>query len=58
MSDKIKSNNRYLQLIEKIFFDRYNDGDNEINFERKDIKPAAEALGIEPRIQLRSAIPD
>ncbi len=46
MSDKGKGN-RYLQLIEKIFFDRYNDGDCEINFERKDIKLAAEALGIE-----------
>ena len=29
----VKGSNRYLQLIEKIFFDRYKDGDEEINFE-------------------------
>jgi hypothetical protein len=42
----VKGSNRYLQLIEKIFFDRYKDGDEEINFEREDISLAAQVLGI------------
>lgn len=42
-----KSNNRYQQLIEKVFFDKYEPGNNDINFERDDIKKAAASLGIE-----------
>jgi len=39
--------NRYLQLIEKIFFDRYTKGATEIPFERTDLEAAAEALEID-----------
>ena len=41
-----KSNNRYQQLIEKIFFDQYKSDDSEIYFERVDLEYAAEALDI------------
>lgn len=43
-----KSKNRYQQLIEKIFFDRYTDGDEALYFERTDIEDAALALNIDP----------
>ncbi len=39
--------NRYQQLIEKLFFDRYVDGATQVFFNRDDISPAAKALGIE-----------
>jgi hypothetical protein len=41
-----KSNNRYQQLIEKIFFDQYDSIDNEIYFEREDLEHASKALNI------------
>lgn len=47
MSDTNKTPSRYHQLIEKIFFDGYKKGATEIPFERKALKDAAKALGIE-----------
>ncbi len=41
-----KSNNRYQQLIEKIFFDQYSSIENEICFVREDLEHAAKALNI------------
>lgn len=38
---------RYAALIEKIFFDRYNDGDTAVSWQRDDVVEAAETLGIE-----------
>ena len=37
--------NRYAALIEKVFFDRYSEGDTEIPFQRSDFDVAAEQLG-------------
>lgn len=39
--------NRYSQLIEKMFFDHYVDGDTEVAWQRTELKPAAKHLGIE-----------
>ena len=39
--------NRYRQLIDKIFFDRFTAGDTAVAFVRDDIMEAARALGIE-----------
>lgn len=44
---KERSKNRYHQLVEKIFFDKYVDGDLEVLFERLEINSAAKDLGIE-----------
>lgn len=44
---KPKKQGRYHQIIEKVFFDGYFEGATEISFERKDLKVAAEDLGIE-----------
>jgi len=41
------SQNRYLQLIEKIFFERYSEGETEIEFARTDLEGAAASLGID-----------
>jgi len=41
-----KSNNRYKQLIEKIFFDRFTGSEKKLYFERIDIEAAAETLNI------------
>lgn len=38
--------NRYAQIIERIFFSRYQEGAREVLFQREDIVQAAEALGI------------
>ncbi len=38
--------NRYRQLIDKIFFDRFAEGMTEIGFERNDIRQAAATLGV------------
>ncbi len=38
--------NRYDALIEKVFFDRYSEGDTEIPFERADFDVAAKQLGV------------
>lgn len=46
MIDKTKTQSRYHQLIEKIFFDGYTKGATEIPFERKALKSAAKALRI------------
>jgi len=42
----VKENNRYQQLIEKIFFDSFSPADTEIPFEREDLERAAQAIGI------------
>ena len=41
-----KSSNRYTQLIEDIFFQKYNPGDNTVDFERQDLEITAEKLSI------------
>lgn len=41
-----KEPNRYAALIEKIFFDRFSDGDRLLEFERADIESAAKELEI------------
>jgi hypothetical protein len=41
-----KSNNRYQQLIERVFFERYKSNNGEVSFERDDLKDAAKALNI------------
>ena len=46
MSAKKVSPNRYLQLIEKIFFDEYQEGITEFTFKRSDLEMAAEHLKI------------
>jgi len=38
--------NRYSQLIEDIFFQKYNEGDNRVNFQRVDLEKSAKKLGI------------
>lgn len=59
--------NRYSALIEKIFFDRFNDGDRVVEFERTEIEVAASELGIKlPKnlgdvlysFRFRSPLPD
>lgn len=40
------SQNRYHALIEKVFFDHYQEGKDSINFKRSDLKDAAVALNI------------
>jgi len=40
------SQNRYLPLIEKIFFERYSEGATELEFARTDLEEAAATLGI------------
>jgi len=42
-----KKLNRYQQIVERIFFWHYKDGDREVLFERKDMERAAQELGIE-----------
>ena len=41
------SQNRYKALIEKIFFNSYKTGVEEIEFEREDLPRAAKALGVQ-----------
>jgi hypothetical protein len=41
-----KEPNRYSALIEKVFFDRYTNGDRLVEFERVEIEDAASQLGI------------
>lgn len=38
--------NLYQSLIEKVFFDKFNDGDTEVPWVREDLIAAAEALGV------------
>lgn len=42
-----KKLNRYQQIMERIFFRYYKDGDREVQFERADMERAAHELGIE-----------
>lgn len=42
----MKRPNRYLQIIEKIFLDRYREGMREVGFERADIERVAKQLRI------------
>jgi len=42
-----KTSNRYQALIEKIFFDHYTDGATALDFTRREIKNAADALDIQ-----------
>ena len=42
-----KAHNRYQALIEKIFFDHYRKGETAFEFDRTEIKSAAQSLGIE-----------
>jgi hypothetical protein len=46
MVDKAKAKNRYDQLIEKIFLDRYTAGATEVPFERTALEITAKELGI------------
>lgn len=46
MSAKKAAPNRYLQLIKRIFFEKYQDGIMEFDFQRVDLESAAVALGI------------
>jgi hypothetical protein len=46
-SEKTPPLNRYLQLIEKIFFAKYKKGAIELSFERTDLEDAAKDLGID-----------
>lgn len=41
-----RARNRYQALIEKIFFDHYNEGATSLDFSRQEIKDAATTLGI------------
>lgn len=47
MAAQEKPQNRYLQLIEKIFFERYTKGAIELSFLRSDLESAAKALEID-----------
>lgn len=47
MASKKTPQNRYLQLIESIFFSKYKKGMAEVSFERTDLEAAAELLKIE-----------
>ncbi len=38
--------NRYAQIIERIFFDRYRSGNREVTFARTDLETAAAQLGV------------
>lgn len=40
------ANNRYSQLVEKIFFDNYQEGARKVEFLRSDIESAAQVLGM------------
>ena len=59
--------NRYDQLIEKVFFDHYSDGDVSVKFVRDEFEPAALELGIKlPKnlgdimysVRFRNSLPD
>jgi hypothetical protein len=42
----LKDQNRYSQIIERIFFDYYTEGADEVQFERNDIEKVAQTLNI------------
>lgn len=44
-SDQAKAN-RYTQIIEKLFFNHYQEGANEVVFERSEMEDIASKLGI------------
>lgn len=41
--------NHYKELLERIFFDRFNKGDEEVSFSRDDLETTAKALKISPK---------
>ena len=43
---KARAPNRYKQLVEKIFFDHWHEGDTEFQFDREELEHAAAALNI------------
>jgi hypothetical protein len=45
-STPASATNAYGAILEKIFWDRYNEGEGEVFFEREDIPEAADALGL------------
>lgn len=47
MASKKIPQNRYLQLIEKIFFEKYTKGETELSFLRSDLEDAAKSLDID-----------
>jgi hypothetical protein len=48
LSNSISSEtNRYKQIIEKIFFDRFREGETELHWKRTDLTEAASTLGVE-----------
>lgn len=64
---KKKKLNRYSQIIEKMFFDNYHDGDTVVKFSRDSFEPAASELGIKlPKnlgdivysVRYRNALPE
>ena len=50
------STNRYAAIIERIFHDRYSDGDTSIGFQRQDIIETAQALEIDLPLNLGDVI--
>lgn len=61
------ADNRYQALLEKVFFDRFRKGDDEVSFSREDLVSAAVTLGIDlPKnlgdviyaVRYRIALPD
>lgn len=42
-----ETSNRYKALIEEIFFDHYQEGESDFEFDRKEIESAAQSLGID-----------
>ena len=48
MADEVPAEtNRYQAILERIFLDRYSNGDTEVSFERQDLVTTADALGID-----------
>lgn len=51
-----KKLNRYQSLIEKVFFDNYNDGDKAFEFDREELEDGAAKLGF-PRVKNIGDVP-
>ncbi len=47
MTPRVKKATRYEQIIERVFFDRYREGNREVAFDRAEFAAAARALGID-----------
>ena len=52
----MKRANRYAQIIEELFFVHYKEGDTEVDFERAEIQPIADRLGIKLPLNLGDVI--